>query len=257
MMTLTEFQNDFAAALLAPAAKAGTSRLQSVTRQPGFAVYRNTVMKGCVDALRANYPTVARLTGDIWFGEAAVTYARATLPGGASLLNYGDTFASFLDTFEPAADLPYLGGIARLDRMWIEAHCAIDEPPLDPAALACLAPDVIGLTKIYPHAAARWRWFADAPVFSIWSQTRYETLNDAEVVQPSAEAVSALLTRPHDTVEWIALDAPCFAFIDACAAGETIERAVSAALSADPAVDLQQMMAHLLQAGAFGRMHPA
>ena len=32
--------------------------------QPAFAVYRNTVMKGCVDALEANFPTVARLVGE-------------------------------------------------------------------------------------------------------------------------------------------------------------------------------------------------
>jgi hypothetical protein len=33
-------------------------------RQPGFAVYRNTVLKGCIDALQANYPTVHALVGD-------------------------------------------------------------------------------------------------------------------------------------------------------------------------------------------------
>ena len=28
-----------------------------------FAVYRNTVLKGCIDALQANYPTVGQLVG--------------------------------------------------------------------------------------------------------------------------------------------------------------------------------------------------
>ena len=58
---LTRFQDGFAQALLAPdpAEIAGLSAaIAALARQPGFAVYRNTVMKGCVDALQANYPAI-------------------------------------------------------------------------------------------------------------------------------------------------------------------------------------------------------
>ena len=257
MMRLSEFQNGFAAALLARSAAIDSSSLLAITSQPGFAVYRNTVMKGCVDALQANYPTVAKLTGEAWFRKAAVNYARATLPSEPSLLQYGATFASFLDNFEPAADLPYLAGIARLDWMWIEAHCASDAIPLDPAALACLEPDIIGSVMLYPHPAARWSWFAKAPVFSIWSSIRCEPLWDGEESPLTWGAEGALLTRTRDRVEWFALDAAGFAFIDVCATGCSIAEAASAALTAAPEADLQQMMALLLQAGAFSRMRPA
>ena len=257
MTNLSEFQNNFGTVLLASPAATATLNLRAITSQPGFAVYRNTVMKGCVDALQANYPAVARLTGDAWFRKAAVVYARETLPSEASLLQYGATFAAFLDNFEPAADWPYLAGIARLDRMWIEAHCACDEPPLDPAALARLAPEVIGSAMLYPHAAARWAWFVGAPVFSIWSSMRRADFARDEILPSLSKAEGALLTRTHDTVEWFTLDAAGFAFIDTCAAGSTIVQAASAAITADPDVDLEQMMALLLQAGAFSRMrHP-
>ena len=36
----------------------------SLYGQPAFAVYRNTVMKACIDALQANYPAVTRLVSE-------------------------------------------------------------------------------------------------------------------------------------------------------------------------------------------------
>jgi hypothetical protein len=62
---------------------------------PAFAVYRNTVMKGCIDALQANYPAVARLVGEEWFRAAAAVYARANPPRVPMLAEYGEGFASF------------------------------------------------------------------------------------------------------------------------------------------------------------------
>ena len=257
MINLADFQSQFAAALLVPPPASGTSNMRAIAAQPGFAVYRNTVMKGCVDALKANYPTVAKLTGDEWFHEAAVIYARKALPTEPSLLQYGAAFAEFLDNFEPAAELPGLAGIARLDRMWIEVHCAADTAPLDPAALAHLAPEVIGAVILYPHAAARWAWFVDTPVFTIWSSIRRDDWSNEGVCQPLRKAEGALLARARDSVEWFRLDAAGFAFIDSCAAGSTIAEAAGAAMTADPHADLQQMMALLLQAGAFSHMRDA
>ena len=58
---LCAFQDAFAEALLAPSgAVANSPELTRLIAQPGFAVYRNTVMKGCIDALQANYPAVGR-----------------------------------------------------------------------------------------------------------------------------------------------------------------------------------------------------
>ncbi|MEW6690119.1 MAG: DNA-binding domain-containing protein, partial [Pseudomonadota bacterium] len=85
-MRLAAFQDAFAAAL---AADEPRSALPQLGAQPGFAVYRNTVMKGCIDALQANYPAVERLVGEEWFRAAAAVYARAEPPAHASLLDYG------------------------------------------------------------------------------------------------------------------------------------------------------------------------
>ena len=60
----------------------------------------------------------------------------------------------------------------------------------------------------------------------------------------------ALLTRPYDAVQWAPLPHAGCALLDACAAGASFEDAAAQALQADPAADLSQLVALLLQSGA-------
>jgi hypothetical protein len=209
-MTLREFQDEFAAALMAE------DPAHALARQPGFSVYRNTVMKGCIDALQANYPAVARLVGEEWFRAAAALYVRAHLPSSPSLLLYGEHFGAFLAGFEPAADLPYLPGVARLDRFWTEAHVASDAPA----------------RGLRPHASARWAWFEAQPVFTIWQRNRAPGPVDESAIDWRGEG--ALVFRTRDAVEWLPLDERGCALLDARAAGARI--ADEAALA--PLIDL-------------------
>jgi len=168
-MTLASFQDRFVRTLLDP----------ELPAPPAFAVYRNTVTKGCIDALQANYPAVARLVGDEWFRAAALRFVRAHPPRAPMLVEYGEGFCAFLESFAPAAELPYLPAVARLDRLWTECHLASDEsPPL------------------------RWAWF-EVPAYTIWSRTR---AGDTDLGDIEWRAEGALLSRPHDVVQWIALE---------------------------------------------------
>jgi hypothetical protein len=208
-------------------------------------------MKACIDALQANYSAVARIVGDEWFRAAAAVYVREAPPADPTLLRYGADFAEFLARFAPAFELPYLPGVARLDRFWAEAHAAPDETTLDPAFIAGLAPETLAHTVLHPHPAARWAWFADAPIYTIWSRNRSGGDPEGDLVwRPEG----ALITRPHDAVVWSALDACGCAFLDACAAGRTLDLAARGALEAQPEADLAALMSILLECGTFSRM---
>ena len=245
---LAQFQDAFVHALRASGSETAPDGFAS---QPGFAVYRNTVMKGCIDALQANYPAVARLVGEEWFRAAAAIYVHETPPAEPTLLRYGTGFADFLARFEPAAELPYLHGVARLDRHWTEAHAAPDAGVVDATAVARLTPEALAQTVLHPHPAARWAWFADAPIYTIWSRNRADGSPAADLDwQPEG----VLLVRPHDAVAWMALDAAGCAFLDACAAGGTLAEAAQAALRVQVDSDLARLMSTLLEAGAFRGM---
>jgi hypothetical protein len=249
--SLQDFQDTFARALTTATSDHPT--LAVLTAQPGFAVYRNTVMKGCIDALAANYPAVARLVGDEWFRAAAAVFVQMHLPQRPMLVEYGEDFPRFLSTFEPAAELPYLSNVAQLDRFWTESHIAADQTPIVAAAMADLEPDVLAGAVLRPHSSARWHWFADQPIFSLWRCNRDAANTDAlRTLVWRGEGV--LLVRPHSTVEAIELSAGGCAFIDACAAGAPLSDAGLAAFAADPDMDLSALMAQLLRAGAFSEI---
>lgn len=249
-MTLAQFQDQFADALFSHDVPSGA--MEHIARQPGFAIYRNTVMKGCIDALRANYPAVARLVGEEWFHAAASLYVVGHPPRDPRLLLFGDAFAGFLQRFEPAQALPYLPGVAHLDRFWSEAHAASDETVLDAAALSAMAPDDVAHLVLRPHASARWMWCDSQPVFSIWERSRTASAPDSDDLVWRGEG--ALLVRPQHAVAWHPLDAAGCAFLDACGNGLTLADAAAAALFVKPDANLAALLAMLLQAGAFSQM---
>lgn len=78
---------------------------------------------------------MTRLVGEEWFRAAAAAFVARERPNTPSLQAYGATFAAFLADFAPAAERPYLAGVARLEGFWIESHGAVDAPVLDATGL--------------------------------------------------------------------------------------------------------------------------
>jgi hypothetical protein len=236
-MHLAAFQDAFVAALY----HKGSSPLAS---QPGFQVYRNTVINGCIDALQANFPAVDRLVGNAWFRAAAHLHVRATPPSNPSLLRYGARFASFLQGFEPAADLPYLPGVATLDYAWLQAHSAADAVALEASSLSSLSVAHFSQLRLQPQPSARWFWFDGMPVYSIWDATR------RQVAMPDPlpwRGEGALLLRHEQEVRWMPLPRAGVALLDALAQGAPLH----AALDSPPGDGMQALLPALVRAGAF------
>ena len=248
---LQRFQAAFFAALFDRDSASASASASAFNAQPAFAVYRNTVFSGCVAALQANFPSVARLVGPEWFRSAATAYVQRHPPDDGRLLHYGEGFADFLAGFEPARALPYLAGVARFDRWWIEAHTADDADALAAAGLARLAPSELGALCLAPHPAARWGWFDGAPIYSIWQRNRCADAPPGGELAWRGEG--ALLTRPLAAVEWVALDRCDCAFLDACAQHRPLGEAAAAAMQVEPQADIAGLLARLLRAGALAR----
>jgi hypothetical protein len=243
---LMRYQDDFIAAVFQGAASAS-----ALAAQPGFAVYRNTLMKGCVDNLAANFPTVMRLVGEHWFHAATLEYACGAPPVSVSLFDYGETFPAFLAGFAPAAELPYLPGVAHLDRLWIASHTAADAPALSAAGLAALAPEALGATCLLPHPATRWLTSEHHPVGAIWIANRERREFDADTPWCGD---SVLLTRIDHGVHWCRISEGTAAFLEACARGALLQDAASHALSVQPDLDVATTLAMLLQTSAFNTL---
>ena len=149
MPPLSEVQAEFAAALLDPAAPVpdgivGPGRRPAPRR---FAVYRNNVTSALANAVAGSFPAVRRIVGEDFFRAMARDYVRAEPPTSPVLHDYGTTFPDFIARFAPAAPLPYLPDVARIERRWFEAYHAEEADPLPPAALSGLGEaELPGLT---------------------------------------------------------------------------------------------------------------
>jgi hypothetical protein len=242
-LALAQFQHAFAAAL-----QGGTDFAPA--QQRGFRVYRNGVHTASVDALRANFPAVEKLTGAQWFADAAGLYARRHPPRTPSLIQYGGHMPAFLASLPSLAQWPWLPDVARLDLLWLESFAAADEPALQPADLAQHSPQALGALRLRPHTTARWAWFAQAPVHSIWDASRRD---DAFVQPPDWSGQGALLVRRADVVHSMALSRADCVFLEACRANLTLAEAAALLQGGS---DIAISFAALLAAGAFsGSLH--
>jgi len=246
------FHDAFAAALAGDDGALGPWWTDAERGAAGLAVYRNTVARGCIEALAGLYPTVAGAVGEDWFAAAAGRFAREQPPTRPALLDYGEGFADWLTGFRPAAGLPYLPDLARLDRMWTEAHLAADAVPLDAAAFAALGAEDYAQVRAVPHPSARTAWF-DTGAASLWRRLRDPARDDGELELGDAPE-GVLVLRPALEVESLILGPAGLALLAACRNGQALGEAAAAALAAEPDADLAAVFAALIAAGAFARL---
>lgn len=243
-LTLAQFQDAFVEALYQRPAPS----LAALTSQPGFSVYRNTVLAGAVEALCANYPSIERLVGGQWMRAAATLYAENSPPDDPRLVLYGADFPAFLQAGQAQHGLVYLADVARLDRYWGESFSAPLEPALALAELAGMTAADLSHGHLRPRASVRWHWCAEHPAYSLWRHSR-EGLDWPQEHPWVAEG--ALFSGHADGVAHHALEAGGCTFLDACAAGHNLQQASALALQAQPGLDFNHLLGRLLQAQAF------
>lgn len=246
MSDLLDFQDAFVAALAGAPSALSPWLASRETGEPGLSVYRNTIARGCVDALAANFPTVAAMVGEDWFRAAAALFSRETPPTRAALLDYGEDFPTWLDRFPPAQDLPYLAGVAHLDRLWTEALFAAKAPVLTAEAFASLPPQDLASAQVRLHPSVRFAAF-EAGLPSLWVGAREGRAG----LELSETAEGLLLSRPDASVAYRVIGPADCAFLAACRMGRSLAEAMGLAAETDPGADLHILFAALIADGVF------
>jgi Putative DNA-binding domain len=216
--------------------------------QPGFAVYANTGLMACADALEANFPAVAGRLGARLFRPMAIRFARLHPARDARLFQYGEGFAGYLSACEHQDDEAVLPELAQLDRMWMQAHVAADAAPLDHRHWAAQDPAALASAALLLAPATHWHCHARLPIWDQWSTARGIGL-DRSPAPRQGQAV--LITRPADAVLACELNAAGCAFLQACEQGMPLADAAEAALQRAPETDLQALLSLLFAQGAF------
>lgn len=211
-----------------------------------YGVYRNNVATGLARALAARFPTTEKIVGEEFFTAMARDYVLRTPPTSPILLHYGNDFADFVASFPPAAGLPYLADIVRLEDAQVRAYHARDTAPVPPDILLRISPDrMTGLTFTFHPAVSIVR--SPYPIVTIWSMNSGE--QELAPIE-NWEGQDALVTRPELTVLTREIKAGSALFLLALIKGATLGEAFEAALAASKNFDLGRNLADLLRSGA-------
>ncbi|MBM3564199.1 MAG: DUF2063 domain-containing protein [Alphaproteobacteria bacterium] len=242
-------QGAFVRALLDPELPTpnGLEARRGLQPERRFAVYRNNVCVGLVDALAERFPVCRQLVGDEFFRAMARCYVRDLLPRTPMLFDYGNDFADFVSSFEPAREVPYLADVAQLEYAVGQSYHAENAAPLSMDALRALPFDrLAGATaELHPstHVVA-----SQYPIVSIWR--RHMSDDDAAQLELD-HGEEALVVRPHLTINVTALPVGGSAFVRALERGEAFGQAVDAASGLTPEFDLTACLQALFLAEAF------
>ena len=209
-----------------------------------MAVYRNTVIRGAVEALRANYPVVEQIVGTEMFEGIAVDFAATCPPRTPVLALYGGELADWLHHQSWASDLPYLPDVARVERLRVESLLAPDAEPL---ADLHRRTDFSGL-KVQLHPAARFAWLS-TPGMSIWLAHQQSMAAD---IAPDWKAEGALFVRPTAFI----MHAPrigraAHRLLCGIRLGETVTASIAAAARLYPDEKSEAVFASLANLGLF------
>jgi hypothetical protein len=206
-----------------------------------FAVYRNNVHVSLVNALAENFPIVRAQVGEEFFDAMARLYVTARKPVSTLLTYYGEDFPDHIAAFGPAATLPWLPDLARLERAWMESWAAADAPALPISALGLLQADDLARTRVRVHPAAR-LVCSEWPVADLW-ESHQAPSPDLSALEWQSQNV--LLTRPLAQVNLRRLDRDASQFAAALLVGKSIEDAAFAA----PVIDAGTLLRQLIEDG--------
>ncbi len=213
-----------------------------------FDVYRNNVAVSLTEALETAFPVVARLVGAQNFKLLAGAFLRTHPPQSPLMMFYGSAMPDFLAAFEPTAGIGYLPDVARLELALRESYHAADAAPVDPSAIATLAPEVLMASTVTLAPSLRLvpsPW----PIHAIWS---FNTIDGAP--KPSMAAEEVAVFRVEFDPEPVLLPPGGADFLEALGTGETFGTALDRASANVDAFDLTALLALLLTKGAIIRI---
>lgn len=232
----------------------GTGRLPPGLTAPApeeaarrFAVYRNNVAHGLIQALRARFPAIERLVGPEFFAAMAREFIRACPPDGPILQRWGGAMPSFLQEFPPVRGLPYLADIARIEIARGQAYHAADAEPVPPEKLRAAALKAPDTMRLHLHPSVRILHLA-CPGGAIWAAQQPGGPPPPPPEDWGPQSVLIARRGWHEVTVTV-LAASDAAFTEAILAGKSFAQAVRKAQETGKKFDPVSALSSLLQAG--------
>ncbi len=247
----------FSTALRAPE-EAVPPEIGKTNNQPSlkrFNVYRNNVASSLRSAMAATYPVVEALVGAEFFAPMAQAYVADNIPSSPVLLEYGESFAEFLERFEPVRQLGYLPDVARVEWAFNESFHAKDAEPITIKALSALDPQALEYVRFALHPSLRLTR-SSWPVLSIWqAHQQDDPAAHMEKIAGPRQGEAGFVVRPKFEVTATIVPVAAVDFLTELSNGKTLTQAADVITEAEQA-DMGAMLATLFEAGLVAGLMP-
>lgn len=252
MLALRDLQTAFAAHLKGEdwPDLADTVVGDTISATARLRIHRHHVGQSLVGALAATFPTVQAIVGEAFFRTMAEGFVVRELPAQPVLAEYGAGFPAFVSGYRPAAALPYLADMAKLDWALNLAFHAPQEDRLTASSLADLPEHLFDLKPALAAGSTVLR--SPYPIDRIWHASQPgATVGTVSLEEGPA---SVLVLRRPDDAAFASVDAAEQAFLAALDEGSSLGEAAQAAVFVEPAADPSRIFARLLALEAFAAL---
>lgn len=246
MHALNDELTDFASAIVygeAPSSQI-VAGYQHYSSDIAIEVYRNNFRGNLHDTLASAYPVVEQLVGKDFFRHMTRAFIGQRHSRSGNLHQYGAEMASFIASFEPAQELPYLADVAKLEWACHCAYFADDAAMLDVAMLVQIPveryPDLI----LYVHPACR-LVRSRYPIVQIWHAHQPGAPEDFHIDLNSGPC-NVLVSRKDDVVQVDDMTDAEAEWLQYIQPEMPLEQATATTLEQHPDFDLQATLAKLV-----------
>ena len=218
-------------------------------------IYRNNIFVTLTSALRDAYPLIELLTGEDFTLGLLRSFIRANPPREAYLAGYGGELDSFIETFAPARDLPWLADIARLEWAMNEADYAPDDSPLTAADLQKVPFDAAADVLLIPRTSCRLlesQW----PLLAIRDFCLKPDRDEKETLDLNQGGCRFMVYRPSLSVELVPLEHDEYTWLEALLDGKNMGDALAHVLSDFPDFNMENILLKHLQLETFSQNPP-
>ena len=182
-------------------------------------------------------------------------YAYAQPPQSRLMAFYGAAFPDLIENFPPAAGLPYLADVARLEYQRIVAYYAADVPSIGAEAVTAALADEEALPalgmSLHPSLSVV---SSASAVVSLWAA--HQGVLDLSTVEPDTPEAALILRNGLD-VEVLKISAAAGAFLCELQAGASLGTAAAEAAGIDAEFDLVGILSLLLKKSAITALNPS
>lgn len=212
----------------------------AAARVVGSASVAAKLETGChAEYLARSYPTVAAIMGRAPFMDLAALFAAEAELGDAQ-------FPDWIDQQRTGQILPYLSGVAAIDRLRCEAEGAMPGSAVAPTVAAALTTVEWMRSRARLDPATRFGWFS-VPAPSIWLAHFDAALVDSA---PEWRAEGILITRSAGMLRARRIGPAEHRILAGLRIGEAVDIATSAARVLYPGANIELAIKDIIDSGA-------